>query len=127
MMQQVKQYFWISPWALTPVVLLLILAWMKIPAVPSLIAGSAMGLLVGVIHNPKVSISTLTNYVMNGYVAHTGNKMLDTLFSKGGISSMLSSVALIILALALGGILIKFNIISVLINKMATFVTPQEG
>lgn len=121
MMQQVKQY---SPWALTPVVLLLILAWMKIPAVPSLIAGSAMGLL-GVIHNPKVSISTLANYVMNGYVAHTGNKMLDTLFSKGGISSMLSSVALIILALALGGILIKFNIISVLINKMATFVkTP---
>lgn len=54
---------------------------------------------------------------MNGYVAHTGNKMLDTLFSKGGISSMLSSVVLIILAL--GGILIKFNVISVLINKMS--------
>lgn len=125
MMEQIKQHFWISPWALTPVILLLILAWMKVPAVPSLIAGSAMGLLVGVIHNPKVSISTLANYVMNGYVAHTGNKMLDTLFSKGGISSMLSSAALIILALALGGMLIKFNVISVLINKMSTFVkTP---
>lgn len=125
MMEQVKQHFWISPWALIPVILLLTLAWMKVPAVPSLIAGSAMGLLVGVIHNPKVSISILANYVMNGYVAHTGNKMLDTLFSKGGISSMLSSAALIILALALGGTLIKFNVISVLINRMSTFVkTP---
>lgn len=125
MMEQVKQHFWISPWALIPVILLLTLAWMKVPAVPSLIAGSAMGLLVGVIHNHKVSISILANYVMNGYVAHTGNKMLDTLFSKGGISSMLSSAALIILALALGGTLIKFNVISVLINRMSTFVkTP---
>lgn len=125
MMEQVKQHFWISPWALIPVILLLVLAWMKVPAVPSLIAGSAMGLLIGIVHNPKVSVSTLANYVMDGYVAHTGNKMIDTLFSKGGISSMLSSAALIILALALGGMLIKFNIISVLINKMSTFVkTP---
>lgn len=127
MMQQIKGHFWVSPWTLIPVVLLLALAWLKVPAVPSLIAGSAMGLLVGFIHNPKISISTLASYVMNGYVAHTGNKMLNALFSKGGISSMLSSAALIILALALGGTLIKFNIIGVLINKMSSFVdTPGK-
>lgn len=40
---------------------------------------------------------------------------------------MLSSAALIILALALGGTLIKFNIIGVLINKMSSFVnTPGK-
>ena len=127
MMQQIKGHFWVSPWTLIPVVLLLALAWLKVPAVPSLIAGSAMGLLVGFIHNLKISISTLASYVMNGYVAHTGNKMLNALFSKGGISSMLSSAALIILALALGGTLIKFNIIGVLINKMSSFVnTPGK-
>lgn len=127
MMSQIKQNFWISPWTLIPVVLLLILAWLKVPAVPSLIAGSATGLLVGFIHNPNIKISTLANYVMDGYVAHTGNKMLNALFSKGGISSMLSSAALIILALALGGTLIKFNIIGVIINKLSTYVnTPGK-
>ena len=110
LMSQIKQNFWISPWTLIPVLLLLILAWLKVPAVPSLIAGSAIGLLVGFIHNPNIKISILANFVMDGYVAHTGNKMLNTLFSKGGISSMFSSAALIILALALGGILIRFNI-----------------
>ncbi|MCQ5167764.1 Na+/H+ antiporter NhaC family protein, partial [Roseburia hominis] len=39
-----------------------------------------------------------------------------------GISSMLSSLALIIFALALGGLLIKFNIIGALIDGMEGFV-----
>lgn len=127
LMTQIQHHFWISPWTLIPVILLLVLAWLKVPAVPSLIAGSAVGLLVGFIHNPKVSVSTLANYVMNGYVAHTSNKMINSLFSKGGISSMLSSAALIILALSFGGLLIKFNIIGVLIDRMARLVnTPGK-
>lgn len=121
MMHQIKANFWVSPWTLIPVGLLLILAWLKVPAVPSLIAGSATGLIVGFIHNPRISIATLANYVMNGYVAHTGNKMLNMLFSKGGISSMLSSAALIILALALGGMLIKFKVIDSLISGISSF------
>lgn len=60
-----------------------------------------------------------------GYVSHTGNKTIDTLLSKGGISSMLTSLALIIFALALGGLLIKFNIIAAIINHLSGIVkTP---
>jgi NhaC family Na+:H+ antiporter len=62
---------------------------------------------------------------MTGYVSHTGDKTIDTLLSKGGISSMLTSLALIIFALALGGLLIKFNIISAIINHLTGIVkTP---
>ncbi|WP_290033381.1 Na+/H+ antiporter NhaC [Ligilactobacillus cholophilus] len=122
MMTQIQQHFWISFWAILPIILLLVLAWMKVPAVPSLIAGSALGVLVGFIHNPHTSLATIADYIMNGYVTHTHNKMLDTLFSKGGISSMLSSAALIILALALGGLLIKFDIIGTIINHLSATV-----
>jgi NhaC family Na+:H+ antiporter len=59
---------------------------------------------------------------MNGYVAHTNSKTMNELLSKGGISSMLSSLALIIFALALGGLLIKFNIIGALIDGMEKYV-----
>lgn len=123
MMHQIQIHFWISVWTLIPVLVLLICAWFKVPAIPSIMFGSISGLLIGIVHNPKVTINLLANYVMNGYKAHTSSKMLNLLFSKGGISSMLSSASLIILALSLGGLLIKFNIIETLINSCIKFLT----
>lgn len=59
---------------------------------------------------------------MSGYVADTGDQSIDTLLSRGGIESMLGSAALIILALGLGGLLIKFNIVATLIDKIKGYV-----
>lgn len=121
MTAQLQHGFWISWWTVLPVLLLLIMAWLKVPAVPSLAFGSFFAVIIGFIHNP-IQLNTLAKYIMNGYIAHTGSKTMDALLSKGGISSMLSSLALIIFALALGGLLIKFNIIGALIDGMEKFV-----
>ena len=121
MTNQLQNGFWISWITVLPVLLLLIMAWLKVPAVPSLAFGSFFAVIIGWIHKP-IQINTLANYIMNGYVAHTGSKSMNALLSKGGISSMLSSLALIIFALALGGLLIKFNIIGALIDGMEGFV-----
>lgn len=122
MLSGLKSGFWISAVTLIPVILLIILAWVKVPAVPSLIAGSVVGLIIGFIHNPSISLNTIANYLMMGYKAHSGNPAIDELLSKGGIESMLDSAALIILALAFGGLLIKFQIIESIIDKMKNFV-----
>lgn len=121
MTDQLQKSFWISGWTVLPVLLLIVMAWLKVPAVPSLAFGSAFATLIGFIHQP-IRINTLANYIMNGYVAHTNSKTMNELLSKGGISSMLSSLALIIFALALGGLLIKFNIIGALIDGMEKYV-----
>lgn len=59
---------------------------------------------------------------MNGFKAETDSEKLNTLLSRGGIMSMLGSASLIILALALGGLLLKYkiveNIVEALKNKM---------
>lgn len=125
MMTGLANGFWISPWALLPVLLLIILAILQVPAIPSLGLGSLFAALLGWIHAPHTSITTITNTIMTGYVSHTGDKTIDTLLSKGGIASMLTSLALIIFALALGGLLIKFNIINAIIDHLAGIVkTP---
>ena len=125
MMNGLANGFWISGWALLPVLLLIILAFLQVPAIPSLGLGSLFAALLGWIHAPSTSISTITNTIMTGYVSHTGDKTIDTLLSKGGIASMLTSLALIIFALALGGLLIKFNIIKAIIDHLAGIVkTP---
>lgn len=125
MMHGLAHGFWISGWALLPVVLLIVLAILQVPAIPSLGLGSLFAAALGWIHAPATNITLITKTIMMGYVAHTGDKTIDTLMSKGGISSMLTSLALIVFALALGGLLIKFNIIKTIIHHLSGIVkTP---
>lgn len=127
MLDQLQNNFWISPWTMLPVILLIILAIFKVPAIPSLGLGALSAVILGWIHNPNISINSITELIMNGFVAHTPNKNIHLLLSKGGISSMLTSLALIIFALALGGLLIKFNIIGVIITKIEESVKGIVG
>ena len=127
MLDQLLNNFWISPWTMLPVILLIILAIFKVPAIPSLGLGALSAVILGWIHNPNISINSITELIMNGFVAHTPNKNINLLLSKGGISSMLTSLALIIFALALGGLLIKFNIIGVIITKIEESVKGIVG
>lgn len=121
MSKELQNNFWITWWVLLPVVLLLVAAWLKIPAVPSLAFGAVFAVILGWLHKP-ISINQIATYIMNGYVAHTGNTTMDKLLSKGGISSMLSSLSLIIFALILGGLLIKFGIIKTLITGIEKLI-----
>lgn len=127
MLDQLQNNFWISPWTMLPVILLIILAIFKVPAIPSLGLGALSAVILGWIHNPNISINSITELIMNGFVAHTPNKNINLLLSKGGISSMLTSLALIIFALAFGGLLIKFNIIGVIITKIEESVKGIVG
>lgn len=127
MLDQLQNNFWISPWTMLPVILLIILAIFKVPAISSLGLGALSAVILGWIHNPNISINSITELIMNGFVAHTPNKNINLLLSKGGISSMLTSLALIIFALALGGLLIKFNIIGVIITKIEESVKGIVG
>ena len=49
----------------------------------------------------------ILEYAWSGFVSETGNELIDTLLTAGGMSVMLESVAVIILAMAFGGIMRK--------------------
>jgi len=80
MMQQLQNGFWISWWTILPIILLLILAWLKVPAVPSLAFGSFFAVIIGWLHHP-IKLNTLAGYIMNGFVARTGSRNMDVLLS----------------------------------------------
>ncbi|MGQ4819320.1 Na+/H+ antiporter NhaC family protein, partial [Enterococcus faecium] len=50
MIQNMKASFWISPWTLIPLVILFGVAIKKIPAIPTLLAGSTAALVLSFIH-----------------------------------------------------------------------------
>ncbi len=118
MIQNMKASFWISPWALIPLVILFGGAIKKIPAIPTLLAGSTAALVLSFIHEKSLTIGKAADILMNGYVAHTPDPKLDELLSRGGIMSMLGSASLILLALALGGLLIKYLIVETIVQEL---------
>lgn len=118
MIQNMKASFWISPWTLIPLVILFGGAIKKIPAIPTILAGSTAALVLSFIHEKSLTIGKAADILMNGYVAHTPDPKLDELLSRGGIMSMLGSASLILLALALGGLLIKYLIVETIVQEL---------
>lgn len=103
--------FTITWWAIIPILLMLICAWRKIPAIPTLFLNITVTVIMIFIQNPHQSITDLTNLIMNGFVAKTSDSSVNALLTRGGISSMMDTVGLIIATLSLGGLLMKFNIV----------------
>ncbi|KAF1297520.1 Na+/H+ antiporter NhaC [Enterococcus sp. JM4C] len=122
MVTTLRNGFFISPITLIPVAILFLFAWKKVPAIPTLLVGSTIAIVLAFIHQPTLTLQKISTLLMSGYVSTTGDKRMDVLLSRGGIESMLNSAALIILALAVGGLLIKFEIIANLIEKSKDYV-----
>lgn len=109
--QILQSHFTISSWAIVPIILMLICAWKKIPAISTLFINITATVIMIFIENPTYSVKSLDNLIMNGFVAKTADSSVNALLTRGGISSMMGTVALIISTLSLGGMLMKFEIV----------------
>lgn len=89
---------------------------LQVPALPALIAGVLLGCLAAIIFQQDLLSSmaedgfsgaygVLMNIAASGFSIETGNEVIDSLFSRGGMSSMLNTVWLIICAMVFGGML----------------------
>lgn len=130
---QLDQLFWITPWNLIPLVVLVILSVRKVP--PQL-AITASALVAGImapflqheavmrfVNDPAVStpiayIKGIWLAMATGYKANSGIPVLDTLLSRGGMASMLKTLWIIIGAVTFGTILEEFKLLSKLIDPL---------
>lgn len=88
-----------------------ICARLKIPAIPTLFGNIFLTVILIIVQEPTISLTTIIRLISNGYVAATPDAALNALLTRGGIASMMNTVALIITTLALGGLLMHFAII----------------
>lgn len=109
--QILQSHFTISWWAIVPIILMLLCAWKKIPAISTLFINITATVIMIFIENPTYSVKSLDNLIMNGFMAKTADSSVNALLTRGGISSMMGTVALIISTLSLGGMLMKFEIV----------------
>ncbi len=125
--------FEINVFMLLPVAVVVYMASRKLPAIASILSGVLVGLLMAVIFQPSAvaalvedselgtvaaSAKAIWTVLFNGYTASTGNENLDSLLSRGGMSSMLNTVWLILTAMCFGAAMEKAGILERLVQAL---------
>ncbi|SEK94612.1 Na+/H+ antiporter NhaC [Roseovarius nanhaiticus] len=125
-----NEYFAISPWLLVPALLVLALAIMKKPPIPSLFAGVVAGAITAMIAQGS-SLHDTFGYANSGYSIETGIAEIDSLLNRGGIQSMMWTISLILIALGFGGALERTGclqaIIAAILSKVHSFAGVQTA
>jgi NhaC family Na+:H+ antiporter len=103
-----------------PVALVLLLVVRKTPAFPALLIGALVGCLFAILFQPAAVVAYVGETqlprplvlvkgawisLFDGYKSASGNAALDELLSRGGMSSMLSTVWLILSAMMFGAVM----------------------
>ncbi len=111
MLSTLSESFNLSPWLLIAPVAVLLLVWKKTPALPALMGGVVVGAVLLLIFQREAGVGLASTFgrlvdsLYSGFVSETGVASVDELLTRGGLTSMLDTIALIMVALAFGGIM----------------------
>ena len=115
--------FTVNPLLLIPPILVMALAFRKIPAVPGIVIGILAAGILGVIFQGN-TFGGLLSAAYGGYTSNSGVEAVDNLLTKGGFESMMYTVSLVICAMMFGGIMEKTNqlrvVVTVILKKAQT-------
>lgn len=109
----IKTNFFIHPILLLPPCLVIVMVVKKVPPLPALLGGTALGGIFAMLSQFS-SLADVIGAAQSGYISKTGVAMVDDLLTRGGLVSMMPTVALIICALSFGGIMEKTGMLKTL-------------
>jgi len=128
-----RREFAIGPWLLVPLLVVLLLAVRGFPAFPAILIGALLGAVFAAVFQPDQAVrlagdETLSRpmavlsgawrALFEGYRSETGVAAVDRLLSRGGMGSMLSTVWLIVSAMAFGGAMERAGLLERLIRSI---------
>ncbi|WP_269758337.1 Na+/H+ antiporter NhaC family protein [Thalassobacillus sp. C254] len=122
LMAELTEVSLISPIALLPAVVIVLLAIKRTPALPTMLAGIAAAFLIALIMQPQYTIENYISFIQDGYTAESGNEQIDALLTRGGIQDMMWPLSLLVLTLSMGGLLNKLGIIEKLLETIRALV-----
>ncbi|RZQ55136.1 Na+/H+ antiporter NhaC [Pseudoalteromonas phenolica] len=124
--------FNINPMMLVPLIVLLVLAYKKMPAFPAISIGAVIGAVWALIFQSDllatqvdVSQGQLVGYFKlvwatfyDGFAIQTGDSTMDDLLSGGGMAGMLTTTWLVMTALMFGAIMEKTGLLEVFVRSI---------
>ncbi|WP_408006769.1 Na+/H+ antiporter NhaC [Pseudalkalibacillus sp. A8] len=122
---QLTQSFNISSWTLLSPLVVIVLALMRFPTIPALVTGVITGILTILLVQGQMSGSAIINMLQNGFEMQTGDKTVDEIVNRGGIQSMMWSISLIWIALALGGLVRALGMLEAFVSLLETKIKSR--
>lgn len=113
----IESIYTINPLLLLVPVITIGAVAMKIPAIPGLLLGVALGGIC-MIFQGGGNLGEIIGAAHYGVEAATGHEMVDELLTSGGLNSMMWTISLIMCALTFGGILEVTGMMATIANKM---------
>ncbi len=124
MLATLDENFAINPVLLLPPLLVLVVSFKKMPAIP----GITLGVLAGAICAfglQGATYESVINVAFNGYASETGIADVDDLLSRGGMNSMLYTIALVIVAMMFGGVMERTNQLKAIADRILAMAKTQ--
>lgn len=118
--------FVLSPLLLLIPLLVIVLVAKKVPAIPALIVGITLGFASQVFVQGG-SVADAVAALQSGFVIETGNEMVDNLFNRGGLDSMMYTVSMTIVAMTFGGILEQTGMLQAIVNQILKLAKTSRG
>ena len=109
--------FVISPWLLLVPAIIIVLVALKIPALPALVVGVFLGFMCQIFVQGG-NVGEAVNTLHDGFTMASNNEMVDELFNRGGIASMMFTVSLTIFAMVFGGILEHTGMLKAIVQQI---------
>ncbi|GEP99366.1 Na+/H+ antiporter NhaC [Staphylococcus arlettae] len=103
-MGQLSDQFNISGWMAVPLIIVIILLALKVPSVPVILFGSLMGAFWAFWFQGIPFVESI-KILYRGNDISSGISFIDNLLNRGGITFMLETVLLVIIALGIGGLM----------------------
>jgi NhaC family Na+:H+ antiporter len=135
-MRLITENFTINPLMLLPIVALLVMARKKMPPIPTILVGALIGIILALVFQSSAILSLagdtpnlllglfkgVWQTLFDGFVLNSGNATLDDLMTRGGMSSMLNTIWLVLCALMFGAVMEHTGLLQCLVDYALSFV-----
>lgn len=107
----------LSPFFILVPIFVIFLVIKKVPAIPSLFIGAVLGAIIAVVFQ-GCTLSDIMSIIHSGYVSSSNLQEVQQLLSRGGLQSMMDTIALSMCALSLGATLEKTGVLATIVNSL---------
>lgn len=125
-MNGLKGMFHINLIPVIPIVIVIVMILMKKGTIVSMMSGTVVAILIAVIYQ-GYSVADMGTFLYSGFTCDTKNEILISLLNRGGMTSMLSLLAVFVGGLGLGGILDKTGMLGPIFHYITEKYKSPRG
>ena len=125
-MNGLKGMFHINLIPVIPIVIVIVMILMKKGTIVSMMSGTVAAILIAVLYQ-GYSVADMGTFLYSGFTCDIKNEILISLLNRGGMTSMLSLLAVFVGGLGLGGILDKTGMLEPIFHYITEKYKSPRG